>query len=413
MTAMVGILNKHAVAIAADSALTVTSNGSRRIYNTSQKIFPFSDSNPVAKMTYGSAMFMGVPWEVIINLYRKERGDRTFKTMGEYCEDFLDFIRKSDYFSGDENQKWYFLRELRHVYDKLTAAAQARAEDDIAQLEDPSAEQKNAAVRKRLMEVLKELPELCREDGKAEELKGCSFRKFEKFTDEFWEEFQKEDDVRIDEDLRDVWHQVIYEYITSEFFYKCSGLVFIGYGSKDLFPSYHSIYISGIFNGRLRWCQDDSDRINAEDGTALIRPFAQDDVIMTMVKGIAPDFYNKALEENKTELDEYRDNVIDKLKEAGVSDDVIAKVNEIDNNHYVTAYKSHLDVFANENYIDGTLDAVDSFNVEDLTNMAGSLISITNLQRHFSSSEESVGGPVEVAVITKADGFKWVKHKEI
>lgn len=411
MTAIVGILNKHAAAIAADSALTVTSNGSNRIYNTSQKIFPLSDSNPVAIMTYGSAMFMGVPWEVIINLYRKERGDRTFKTMGEYCEDFLDFIRKSDYFSGDENQKWYFLRELRHVYDKLTAAAQARAEDDIAQLEDPSAEQKNAAVRKRLMEVLKELPELCREDGKAEELKGCSFRKFEKFTDEFWEEFQKEDDVRIDEDLRDVWHQVMYEYITSEFFYKCSGLVFIGYGSKDLFPSYHSIYISGIFNGRLRWCQDDSDRINAEDGTALIRPFAQDDVIMTMVKGIAPDFYTKVIEENEAELAGYRENVIDKLKEAGVSEDVIAKVCEIENDQYVKAYSQHLGEFIDKNYIEGIMDAVDSFNVEDLTNMAGSLISITNLQRHFSSSEESVGGPVEVAVITKADGFRWVKHK--
>ena len=38
--------------------------------------------------------------------------------------------------------------------------------------------------------------------------------------------------------------------------------------------------------------------------------------------------------------------------------------------------------------------------------MSGSLIPITNLQRHVSSSEESVGGPVEIAVITKADGFK-------
>lgn len=413
MTAIVGILNNHAVAIAADSALTVTSNGRNRIYNTSRKIFPLTDGNPVAIMTYGNSQFMGVPWDVIISLYRKERGDRTFKTMGKYCEDFLSFLRKSDYFSGDDNQKWYFLKELRRVYDRLTEAAQARAEEEINEMDDPSAEQKNAVVRRHLMDVLKELPELCRQDGKVEGLKGCSFRKFEKITGTFWDEFMKDDEVRIDDDLKDIWHQVMYEYITSEFFYKGSGLVFIGYGSKDLFPSYHSIMISGIFDGRLRWSLDEHDAIDAEECTAMICPFGQDDVIKTMVNGIAPDLYTKVLEENEFELKEYRANVIDILKDAGVPDDVIAKVNGIDNDHYVTAHKSRLKDFIDKNYVDGIMDAVNSFNVKDLADMAGSLISVTNLQRHISSSEESVGGPVDVAVITKADGFKWVKHKEM
>jgi hypothetical protein len=49
--------------------------------------------------------------------------------------------------------------------------------------------------------------------------------------------------------------------------------------------------------------------------------------------------------------------------------------------------------------------------VEDMVNMAESLISITNLQRHITWSEETVGGPIDVAVITKTDGFKWVKQK--
>ena len=34
-----------------------------------------------------------------------------------------------------------------------------------------------------------------------------------------------------------------------------------------------------------------------------------------------------------------------------------------------------------------------------------------NKKRHIISSEESVGGPIDVAVITKTDGFKWVKQK--
>ena len=412
MTAIVGILNKHAVAVAADSALTVTRGNSRKIFNTCQKIFPLSDGSPVAIMTYGNTLFMGVPWEVIISLYRKEHGDKSFRTMADCCDDFLSFLRDSSYFSGMENQKWYFLRELRQVYDKLNGAAEARAEEEIGQMADPTEEQKKTVVRKHLMDVLEELPKLCREDGKVEDLKGCSFREFEKSTADFWNEFLVIPEVSIDEDILDVWHQAMYEYITSEFFYKCSGLVFIGYGSRDLFPSYQSVYVSGIFDGKLRWYPDDSDQIQAEKGTAMICPFAQDDVIMTMVNGIAPDLRAKIEEENREELAGYREEVISRLREAGVPEDVIASVGGIDNDGYGQTFKKHIESFMNENYIEGILDAVESFNVEDLADMAGSLISVTNLQRHFSSSEESVGGPVDVAVITKADGFRWVRRKE-
>lgn len=54
--------------------------------------------------------------------------------------------------------------------------------------------------------------------------------------------------------------------------------------------------------------------------------------------------------------------------------------------------------------------ALDLFNLEEMAKMAENLIAVTNLQRHISSSEESVGGPIEVAIITKTGGFKWIKH---
>ena len=50
------------------------------------------------------------------------------------------------------------------------------------------------------------------------------------------------------------------------------------------------------------------------------------------------------------------------------------------------------------------------YNLEEMAKMAENLIAVTNLQRHISSSEESVGGPIEVAIITKTGGFKWIKH---
>ena len=48
---------------------------------------------------------------------------------------------------------------------------------------------------------------------------------------------------------------------------------------------------------------------------------------------------------------------------------------------------------------------------EDLIDVAESLISLTSLKRRMTFAEESVGGPVDVAVISKGDGFIWIRRK--
>lgn len=73
MTAEVAILNRSAVAIAADSAVTLGLSG-RKIYNTANKLFALSFAEPVAIMVYGAASLGSVPWETVIKEYRRELG---------------------------------------------------------------------------------------------------------------------------------------------------------------------------------------------------------------------------------------------------------------------------------------------------------------------------------------------------
>ena len=72
MTAVVAIMNKSGLALAADSAVTVTNGtggySSSKIYNTANKLFMLSKYHPVGIMVYSSAEFMQVPWELIIKL---------------------------------------------------------------------------------------------------------------------------------------------------------------------------------------------------------------------------------------------------------------------------------------------------------------------------------------------------------
>ncbi len=43
--------------------------------------------------------------------------------------------------------------------------------------------------------------------------------------------------------------------------------------------------------------------------------------------------------------------------------------------------------------------------------MAETLVNLASFRQKVSMSVETVGGPVDVAVISKGDGFVWIKRK--
>ena len=100
MTAIVGVLNKHAVAIAADSAVTL--GGGKKVMNVANKLFALSKHQPVAIAIYGNAEFIGTPWETIIKEYRKKLGDKSFPHLKGYVDNFIKFLRDKNYYCTDQ-----------------------------------------------------------------------------------------------------------------------------------------------------------------------------------------------------------------------------------------------------------------------------------------------------------------------
>src|ERR1700752_3697217 len=76
MTCEVAVMNRLGVALAADSALTVGDGD--KIYHHAKKLFALKPIIPVGIMIYGSAELMGVPWEIVIELYAQALGDKRF-----------------------------------------------------------------------------------------------------------------------------------------------------------------------------------------------------------------------------------------------------------------------------------------------------------------------------------------------
>ena len=48
---------------------------------------------------------------------------------------------------------------------------------------------------------------------------------------------------------------------------------------------------------------------------------------------------------------------------------------------------------------------------DELAAMAEALVNLTKFRRRVTTARETVGGPIDVALITRGDGFVWVKRK--
>lgn len=48
---------------------------------------------------------------------------------------------------------------------------------------------------------------------------------------------------------------------------------------------------------------------------------------------------------------------------------------------------------------------------DELAAMAETLVNLTSFKRKITIGSETVGGPIDVAVISKGDGFVWIKRK--
>jgi hypothetical protein len=71
MTAEIAIMNKMAIALAADSAATISGGlKEEKIFDSADKLFELSNRNPIGVMIYSGPSFMQVPLPALIRQFR-------------------------------------------------------------------------------------------------------------------------------------------------------------------------------------------------------------------------------------------------------------------------------------------------------------------------------------------------------
>ena len=189
-----------------------------------------------------------------------------------------------------------------------------------------------------------------------------------------------------------------------------TGLIFFGYGEDEIYPSLITVNVSGVFDNRLRYFipKGETSRITNQSN-ASINPFAQTDVINTILSGVDPALDEFYVNQHGDFLKKHNQSLASLVH--GLSPELAEHLKNLDVTEIVNEYRKETEKIKRNKYIIPLMSAVANLSKDDLSEMAESLVYLTYLKRRITFAEESVGGPVDVAIISKGDGFIWKKRK--
>lgn len=409
MTAIVGTLNKRGIAIAADSAATYSTSAMNKITNNANKIFELSKKHPVGIAIYNNLDFHGIPWEVIFKTYRDVHlRERSFPMLKEYAEDFWTYLHSFVLTKVSiEDQK----AQIAYLAHQLKEESIATAKDN---LKLKKLDFDSTSLFSEIIQFLTKLSEDYKLHSRTSEFNSYEISQFQDYASEVIDSFLSDltQDSACPKTFRETFLSTLFSIITADtiVYLSQTGLVFWGYGEEELFPSYYHYEVSLAFDNKIKYVELSNYEVSNQKN-ACVAPFAQTDVANTVVRGIDQKLRDTINNNLQNAFNDFRNNIVDVLFKASAPETLLDALRNIDISNQTTPFISFLNEYIQKNYIDKLLNTVAFLSKEDLADMAESLVRMTCLKRHITTDEESVGGPVDVAVITKGDGFIWIKRK--
>ena len=415
MTAEVAVMNRQAIALAADSAATFREETGQKIFTSASKIFTLSKYQPVGVMIYGNASLMGVPWETIIKIYRDRLGQQTFKTIGDYAENFLTFLTEEKQLFADDEQKWYVERSIRSYFrfiskeitETVEKTIKAKGEIDEITTEEITARiVKDHLTRWREAELALSVPEDFTRNFRQKYRKLISKAKKEVFE-------QLPLTRSVSRQLTLIAANLFIKFPTELLTPNTSGVVIAGFGTEDVFPVLESFSVETKIDDYLKHKKNKEECVRLTFPTdAAISPFAQSEMVLTFMTGVDPNYQNAINRDMRQMCISYPQILVDHIDflDKQQKEDLKVRLVEIGQKEF-NEYRQKLLDYCRVHYISPIMRVVQGLPKDELAAMAESLINLTSFKKRVSMEEETVGGPIDVAVISKGDGFIWIKRK--
>lgn len=394
-------MNSLSVVLAADSATTVEyygQNGAeKRYFKGANKIFQLSEAHSVGLMIYNSASLLSVPWEVTIKEFRKELADKSFNTVEGFADEFIQWVNASQRLFPDDIRRSGFVQQVgTSLIQIVFGFNKQRQEDealDFSTFLDTYVEEKSTVVENSELSN-EEIVEL------TASTKNDVINEFEK-----WVGIVKVTDI--DEATRE---QAIEEatkqalnLLARENNY--SGLIFAGFGDHSVFPELVSYSQCKLWGTKFVASGKKVEKVT-HDIPAVLSAFAQSSMTDTFEVGLSFDVFTKMQETFAGELKSISVS-LNELSGGTISDE---KINELIGERLASSKDKIFDYARTEHSLP-MRRVLGVLPVDEMAELAETLINLQSLKEKVTKPSETVGGPVDVAAITRSEGLVWIKRK--
>ena len=411
MTSEVVVMNRMGVALAADSAVTVEVGDGSKVRDSALKVFMLSKYRPVGVMVYNNSSLLGVPWETIIKLFRREFGTRRCATLAEYGEALIDYLERNSSLFPPELQDRYFEQALETEF--LRIEGEAWNEYAAARLYTMGDRREDASDYDHAERAI----ERALEDWAGKE--DASY-----FDDVSGADVVCGNSVGINDVVQRVfagWHvgeegvqrlrKIAQHLVNKDHFIDelYSGVVIAGFGEIEYFPVVWPLTIGGIYRGRLKVRREPLVKVS-EESPSRIMSFAYGEMVESFLNGVSAKVL-KRFRDAKAYIREMPLRALEavpglKEEQKEIAINAVRQVSE----SKATEFGELVLQECAERVVE-IERAVEALAVKELAQVASTLVGLGSFQKQMSQDRETVGGPVDVAVISKGDGFIWIDRK--
>ena len=386
----------------------------KKVTKNGNKMIRLCEAIPVAVMVTGNANYLSTPWDVIVRRYRQKRGHLVHPTVEDATHDFFSFIQSDPIFWNEEFSEQF----IDWIAEKFFENICREIRDEDKRKPDGKL-RRPAAFVKAFQKIAATIQKDRMKEGLCPQFKDYSFEQFQASANKIVRRFlsQKENKTKkgypedILEKIRPSFERTIWTALRTRFEDLPSAtLIFAGFGQEQIYPSLVSAEVCEGFDRHVNYHIRPEDIVCINDDKPVaICPFAQKDVINSILCGVHKTWSQRA--------GDVFENIIYPGGAFQQSDSdeepkfefyrMLAEVETGDLERQFFTAETRLMDKNRKSWERGLKDS----DLESMASLADCLIDLTGFHRILTFSTEGVGGPVDVAVISKNDGFTWLRRK--
>ncbi len=404
MTSQTVILNKLCAVASSDSSVTLAGpDGPRRTFPTAEKIFGLPSPHKILVLHSGSTELLGVPYSVLLGEWIRTLPDSPLSKVSNYREHLETWVpSQSELFTKeaqDDYLSWMLRDYFLSVRDTILRQCNEQNIDD-SEWESPEAAGVVQAAISSSLAYLKRQPKMpgwedvdCNALLKAHEAQLNDAREWV-FDDTPRSSAGDAEATKLAATLLGVYEPFRLDAV----------LTIVGYGSDEVFPAFEKATFQGIVDGRLRAGPVDATSISTDMNVSIV-PLGQTEAVHTFLGGYNPAFRDKAHER--------LEQLCADVKQLGKANPALTSQLDRLETEAHEALQNDFTELSWKEFVEPMINTVAGLPPAEVARMAESLVGLQVLRQLTQADAETVGGPIDVAVVTRRDGVSWIRRKSL